>query len=196
MATYLDLTGLQTYHKKIKAYVDGLNTAIEAEVAKKQGKLTAGTGITIDEATGVISFSGDATIFVYVDTLPSVDEAKLDKIYVVASEKTETGNLYTEWYVKVTGSTKAWEKLGEFKEGIDLDDYYTKEETTSLVDNKLADYAKSADVYTKTAAESMVDGKLASYAKSTDVYDKTTANGRFVKVSENITTEQIDNIFA
>lgn len=196
MATYLDLTGLQTYHKKIKAYVDGLNTVIEAEVAKKQGKLTAGTGVTIDEATGVISFSGDATIFVYVDTLPSVDEAKLDKIYVVASEKTETGNLYTEWYVKVTGSTKAWEKLGEFKESIDLDDYYTKEETTSLVDNKLADYAKSADVYTKTAAETMVDGKLASYAKSADVYDKTTADGRFVKVSENITTEQIDNIFA
>lgn len=173
MANYLDLSGLQTYHNKLKTYIGGLHDAIEEEIAKKQDKLTAGNGISIDPQTNVISFSGDATIFLFVDELPALEDALLNKVYVVQSAKTETGNVYTEWYVKVTGEERAWEKLGEFKEDIDLTNYYTKSE-----------------------AEAMVDGKLASYALADNVYDKTTADGRFVKQVDFITTGQIDNIFA
>lgn len=173
MATYLDLSGLQTYHNKLKSYISTLHEAMETEIAAKQNKLTAGNGISIDPTTNVISFSGDATIFVFVDTLPSVDEAKTNKIYVVPSEKTGEGNVYTEWFVKESGDTKIWEKLGEFKEDIDLSDYYKKSEADAMVDNKLANYAKSGDVYTKTQADA-----------------------HFVNVDTYITTTQIDNIFA
>lgn len=173
MATYLDLSGLQTYHNKLKSYISTLHEAMETEIENKQNKLTAGNGISIDEKTNTISFNGDTTVFVFVETLPSVDTAKTDKIYVVPSAKTSEGNSYTEWFVKVSGNTKIWEKLGEFKEDIDLKDYYTK-----------------------TEAESMVDTKLANYAKSADVYTKTQANATFVAADTYITTAQIDNIFA
>lgn len=173
MANYLDLSGLQTYHNKLKTYIGGLHDAIEVEIGKKQDKLTAGNGISIDPQTNVISFNGDTSVFVFVEQLPEVTEAQLNKIYVVPGQKTEIGNVYVEWYVKVTGEERAWEKLGEFKEDIDLTNYYTKSE-----------------------AEAMVDGKLASYALAENVYDKTTADGRFVKQADFITTAQIDNIFA
>lgn len=176
MATYLDLTGLKTYHQKLGAMwqqiINEMKIYIDTADATKQNKLTAGNGVTIDPTTNVISFSGDATIFVFVETLPNVDEAKADKIYVVPSAKTGEGNLYTEWYVKESGDTKIWEKLGEFKEDIDLADYYKKSEADAMVETKLADYAKSADVYTKTETDST-----------------------FVKVDSAITTEQIDTIF-
>lgn len=177
MATYLDLTGLQTYHNKLKQGLAleflSMKEYIDNADVKKQDKLTAGNGITIDSTTNVISFSGDATVFIFVETLPSVDEAKENKIYVVPSAKTGESNLYTEWYVKVSGDTKIWEKMGEFKEDIDLANYYTKTETDAAIDNKLTDYAKSADVYTKTQSDA-----------------------RFVNVDTYITTTQIDNIFA
>lgn len=177
MATYLDLSGLQTYHNKLKAGLTedfvSMKNYIDNADNLKQDKLTAGNGITIDPTTNVISFSGDATVFVFVDTLPSVDEAKENKIYVVPSAKTGEGNLYTEWYVKVSGDTKIWEKMGEFKEDIDLSNYYTKTETDAAIESKLGDYAKSADVYTKTQSDA-----------------------RFVNVDTYITTTQIDNIFA
>ena len=172
MATYLDLSGLQTYHNKLKTYIGTIQSDLETKITKKQDKLTAGTGIAISDEN-VISFTGDTTIFVYVDSLPDVSAAELNKIYVVASEKTETGNLYTEWYVKVTGTARAWEKVGEFKESIDLDNYYTKAETATYVSGQLADYVKSADVYTKAQADST-----------------------FVASANFITTAQIDNIFA
>lgn len=173
MATYLDLSGLQTYHNKMKTYIGTLHEAMETEIAAKQNKLTAGNGISIDSTTNVISFNGDTTIFIFAETLPDVSTAELNKIYVVPSEKTTTGNLYTEYFVKVDGETRTWEKVGEFKEYIDLSDYYKKAEAESMVDTKLANYAKSADVYTKTAADA-----------------------RFVNVDTYITTTQIDNIFA
>lgn len=180
MANYLDLTGLQSYHNKLKTYINTLHDAINTEIAKKQNKLTAGAGITINPETNVISFNGDSSIFIVAEELPSLETAKLDKIYVVLTPdniaEDDEQNHYTEWYVKVDSfGTREWEKLGEFH-GIDLSGYYTAEQTEQVI-------------------ASMIEANENGFAYANNVYSKTTADATFVAIANNITETQIENMF-
>ena len=80
------------------------------EAEKRQAKLTAGYGITIDPSNR-ISVSLDLSVFKVVTVLPeypaSGDE---NKIHLIPASKSAEQNIYTE-YVYVNG---VWEKLGEY----------------------------------------------------------------------------------
>jgi hypothetical protein len=65
-----------------------------------------------------------------VNELPSVGNE--DTLYFVPKENPETSDLYDE-YMYINNQ---WELLGEKQIDIDLDDYYTKQETNNLLDNK------------------------------------------------------------
>lgn len=85
-----------------------------------------------------------------VSQLPTVGEA--GTLYFVPKQDVETTNLYDE-YVYINN---AWELLGEKQIVIDLSDYYTKQETNNLLNNKadtedipdLTDYIKNTDYAT------------------------------------------------
>ena len=64
-----------------------------------------------------------------VEALPTADISDTT-VYLVKTSETETGNLYTE-YIHVNDT---WEKLGT--QTVDLNDYYQKEETDSLLAKK------------------------------------------------------------
>lgn len=85
---------------------------------------------------------------IIVNELPATGED--DTIYLVPLENpSETGNNYAE-YVYING---AWELLGKIGVHVDLSDYYTKQETNTLLDSKadvedipdLTDYVKNTD---------------------------------------------------
>jgi hypothetical protein len=65
-----------------------------------------------------------------VNELPLVGSG--DTLYFVPKQDPETSDLYDEY----TWLNNKWERLGEKQIDIDLDDYYTKQETNDLLDNK------------------------------------------------------------
>lgn len=191
MEYYLDLNGLKTYDNNIKAYVNDINTSTEkdisdlsAKVDTKQNKLSAGTGISIDTDTNTISFVGDTTIFIFTSTLPDVNNAQTDKMYIVPSTETGDDNLYTEWYVTTNDDgSKQWEKMGEFKADTDLSDYYTKEQSNEYLATQLTAYMKASDAYDKTQADS-------TFVKTTaldDYYNKTEIDSKIGDINNALT---------
>lgn len=144
MANYLDSAGLVALWAKIKQRIsDGVGDIDLSPYLKTENlatingeKLSEGGNITID-----------LTLFKVVDSLPTtgIDE---NKIYLVKSAETETGNIYTEYVY----ANKAWEKLGEYKSEVDL-----------------TPYAKTADVNTSLATKvDKVTGKGLSTNDFTD----------------------------
>ena len=111
--------------------------SILSQVAGKQDKLTAGTGISISSNT--ISVTLDTTLFVIVSALPTAN-VNPNKIYLVpytappGGGTVSTDNVYVE-YIYADGK---WEKIGEMQASVDLSGYATKAELsnlTSQVDN-------------------------------------------------------------
>lgn len=144
MANYLDSAGLVALWAKIKQRIsDGVGDIDLSPYLKTENlatingeKLSEGGNITID-----------LTLFKVVDSLPTtgIDE---NKIYLVKSAETETGNIYTEYVY----ANKTWEKLGEYKSEVDL-----------------TPYAKTADVNTSLATKvDKVTGKGLSTNDFTD----------------------------
>lgn len=86
----------------------------------------------------------------WVDTLP-VDDISTSTIYMVKSETSTTEkNLYNEYVYK---EDSGWEILGQVDAAsVKLDDYYTKEEIDSLLEN----VAGSVESYTAEEITSMI----------------------------------------
>ena len=123
-----------------------------------------------------------------VNELPTVGET--GTLYFVPKEDTETSDLYYE-YVWLNNK---WELLGEKQIVIDLSDYYTKQETNNLLDDKadtedipdLTDYVKNTDYASadkggvvKTSANygtemlsGTLRGNIKTYAQYLNFYDK------------------------
>lgn len=89
-----------------------------------------------------------------VNELPLTGETGV--LYFVPKQEAETKDLYDEY----TWLNGAWELLGEKQIDIDLTDYYTKQETNTLLDEKasvsdipdLTDYVKNTDYATSSKA--------------------------------------------
>ena len=145
---------------------------------------------------------------IIVNQLPVTGED--DTIYLVPLENpTETGNNYAE-YVYING---AWELLGKIGVHVDLSDYYTKQETNTLLDGKadvedipdLTDYVKNTDyassskggVIKTSISQStyMQDGVLKVQSLRLDEYN---SRGDFSFISkgtlENVLNARIGNI--
>jgi len=159
MGKFLNASGVTRLWNKVTSYVTSVKTAIEASlssqkstletaIAKKQDKLTAGTGISIG-SDGTIGVTLDVTLYKVVETLPTADIDE-NKIYLVKGGTSGTDNIYIEYmYVN-----SAWEKVGEYKSDVDLTPYAK----TADVTTKLATKADKSDTYTK----SEVDAKVAA----------------------------------
>lgn len=72
-------------------------------------------------------------LYSIVTSLPTSDIDK-NKIYIVASEEGVENNIYTE-YIYTENNT--WEKLGEFKADIDLDQYVKKTDESNVKSENL-----------------------------------------------------------
>lgn len=94
--------------------------------AAKQDAFVVGGGLALEN--GVLSTTIDTTLFRIVDELPATD-IEDNKIYLVSTHNSTTGNIYTEHIHTNDG----WEKLGEFKATTDLSGYYTKDEVDNIV---------------------------------------------------------------
>ena len=102
---------------------------VNAELEKKQDKLTAGTNIRIED-DGTISCTVDTTLYKVVETLPDTpDAADADKIFLVPSDETAAKNVYKEYIWK----GDAWEQLGEYQSTVDLTPYFKTANITQTV---------------------------------------------------------------
>lgn len=91
---------------------------MDSKLLEKQPKFTVGKGLQL--VNGTLNVTLDTTISKIVESLPAApatgDE---NKIHLVISSTSESGNTYTE-YIWVGGK---WEKIGEFKPDVDLTPY-------------------------------------------------------------------------
>ena len=117
---------------------------LQEELKKKQDKLTAGAGINISE-DNIISCTLDTEIFIFVDELPPLKEAKFNKIYILRKTENNGENQKYIEYILITiydeagFESRAWEKLGEYDLGIELEPYLKKEDAEKL-------YVKKTDI--------------------------------------------------
>lgn len=142
---------------KIATHTNEINTALATKADKsttynktevdskvstinqtKQDKLTAGSGIKIENNT--ISSTLDVQLYKIVDSLPTQD-VEPGKIYLVLSETTTESNKYTE-YVYVNGE---WEIIGSYTANVDLSGYLTKTDAASTYQPK-GNYALKTEI--------------------------------------------------
>lgn len=142
---------------KIATHTNEINTALATKADKsttynktevdskvstinqtKQDKLTAGSGIKIENNT--ISSTLDVQLYKIVDSLPTQD-VEPGKIYLVLSETITESNKYTE-YVYVNGE---WEIIGSYTANVDLSGYLTKTDAASTYQPK-GNYALKTDI--------------------------------------------------
>ena len=110
-------------------------TNINTTLQKKQDKLTAGDGITIDP-DGTISVTNTSTLgFQYkiVKMLPSPPGKDYENIiYLVPNTQGINGNIFTEYICINRDSTYIWEQIGSLTTDVNLDNYVTKTEFNAL----------------------------------------------------------------
>ena len=140
------------------------NIATLEDVAKKQDKLIAGEGITIEGNT--ISCMHDKTLYKVVTELPEVGDEH--KIYLIVSTEQEENNIYNEWaYIDGT-----WEMLGTYKATIDLTPYAKKSDIPTKVSELINDsnFATKSDI---PATETYVLNFTIKDGINTGAYDAT-----------------------
>ena len=110
-------------------------TNINTILQKKQDKLTAGDGITID-SDGTISVTNTSTLgFQYkiVTVLPSPPRKDYENIiYLVPNTQGINGNIFTEYICINKDSNYIWEQIGSLTTDVSLDNYVTKTEFSDL----------------------------------------------------------------
>ena len=110
-------------------------TNINTTLQKKQDKLTAGDGITIDP-NGTISVTNTSTLgFQYkiVKMLPSPPGKDYENIiYLVPNTQGVNGNIFIEYICINKDSNYIWEQIGSLTTDVNLDNYVTRTEFTNL----------------------------------------------------------------
>ena len=105
----------------------------------KQDKLIAGDNISIDNNT--ISCTIDNNIFIIAEDGILPLKGDPNKIYLVYNQNESQDNRITEYYYT---EMFGWEKIGEYKENIDLSQYVTKtqwsDEIPACVESKFNSY--------------------------------------------------------
>lgn len=139
---------------------------INAALAQKQDKLTAGTGITITP-DGIISATVSAELYKIVTSLPTASKSCENTIYLVPSSSASSGNIFAEYICvyETSQSRYIWEKIGTMSTDIDLSNYVTKDEF-DIVKGQLANTITAQNVTTSGGSQVVV-----SYNIPSDLYD-------------------------
>lgn len=110
-------------------------TNINTTLQKKQDKLKAGYGITIDP-DGTIGVTNTSTLgFQYkiVNKLPSPPNKDYENIiYLVPNTQGANDNIFTEYICINKDSNYIWEQIGSLTTDVNLNNYVTKTEFTKL----------------------------------------------------------------
>lgn len=170
----------------ISSISDQLTQAIidlNALINKKQDKLTAGNGITIEEdgdGNLVISTNLSFEIYKVVDKLPTASASCVNTIYLVpttgVSSDAENDTLEEYMCIQKDGNY-VWERLGRIQAGVDLTEYIERIETLE----KDVQTLKEVVVETITAQDVTIsDGKtpvIVTYEIPEDLYDSVVNTG-------------------
>lgn len=117
---------LSDYYTKDE--IDETVSDLEGSIDEKQPKFNVGTGLELED--GTLSVTLDTTIFKVVESLPAQPATgDANKLHLVLSTSSETGNLYEE-YLYVNNK---WELLGKFKAEVDLTPYLKIEDIAEEV---------------------------------------------------------------
>ena len=159
----LRVVGVNTLNiETINTTLTNINTTLQ----KKQDKLTAGDGITIDP-DGTISVTNTSTLgFQYkiVKRLPSPPGKDYENIiYLVPNTQGVNGNIFTEYICINKDSNYIWEQIGSLTTDVNLDNYVTKTEFTNLSSIVLT----AQDVTTSSGTPVTVEIDIPNY-----LYDK------------------------
>ena len=161
--------------------------AINANLEKKQDKLTAGQGIKID-TDGTISCTVSLELYKVVAELPDADITCLNKIYLKKSSDVSQ-NLYKEYVCvedKATGAY-SWEEIGNVKTDIDLSGYVKVDDFNSeitRINTQLDKSITAVDVTTSSGTGSKV--VIVSYDIPETLYDSAVSTD----LTDNITQQQ------
>ena len=159
----LTVVGANTLNiETINTTLTNINTTLQ----KKQDKLTAGDGITIDP-DGTISVTNTSTLgFQYkiVKMLPSPPKKDYENIiYLVPNTTGVNGNIFIEYICINKDSNYIWEQIGSLTTDVNLDNYVTKTEFTNLSSIVLT----AQDVTTSSGDPVTVEIDISNY-----LYDK------------------------
>lgn len=163
---------------------------LEQALATKQGVLTAGYGIKIQNDT--ISSTLDTEVYVIVSTLPPVASASPNKIYIVETNNGDGTYRYTQYrlrdgqfvsfdqllpeinlkdYIKTIDADNRYQKRGNYITSQDLSVYAT---ITALqdIDNKFNDYItlQYANATYQPKGDYATVSMLEDYVKRIEVY--------------------------
>lgn len=166
---------------------DSLNQAvsqINAELASKQDKLTAGYGITIEpDASGnlVISTNVSFEIYKIAESLPLPSASQTNIIYLVPTTGDAGANDILEEYLCIQKNGEyVWERLGRIQPetGIDLSNYVTRDEFDTEINNIKSILVDSITAVDVTVSESAGgQAVIVSYTIPEDLYDSLIATG-------------------
>lgn len=162
----------------LKSLVETINS----ELLNKQDKLTAGSGIKIEN--GIISAELNTTLYKIVTELPlNPSSEHLNQIYLLAAESGVGGNHFKEFICVQHNGYYVWEEIGTVQTEVDLSGYITKDEFNTqmgLINSEIAniknnianlDTIQSIDVTTSTGATVIVN-----YDIPINLYDDAVSN--------------------
>lgn len=160
--------------------ISTLNQAVQTinqNLANKQDKLTAGTGISIVD--GIISVTQSTNLALYrvVNQLPyPPTENNLNYIYLYPAQSGASGNIYKEAICYEKNGEYYWEEIGSVQSEVNLDGYVTKieystkiteiETSISNINTALLNTISAQDVKTSTGDTVVVD-----YNIPNNIYD-------------------------
>lgn len=179
-------TNLQRFGTNVKSAISEVKTVADNALTIANSKLSSvksinGTSIIGTGNLTLADIGIDGDICIIVSELPDVSSAKSNKLYLVpVSSSNDNTNTYAE-YVAITKSGSAtWEKLGEWKADITIDNAISST-STNPVQNKAISAALSGKV-------DVVSGK----GLSTNDYTSDDKTKLDTIVSKDITLSQID----
>lgn len=166
MSDLLKTISLDGFSKNVLQYEAGDNITIATDATDSNKRIISAIATdlsdyyTKDEVDDLVDAIDQFNVSV-VDALPATGEEKV--IYLVPKDPAQTSNARDE-YMWVNG---AWEKIGDTE--VDLTDYYTKEQTDALLDEKQGTLTPGANIQ-------IVDGTI-SATDTTYENATTTTNG-------------------
>lgn len=173
MKTYLDYDGLAYFTSKIKEYIsnDGKITSIGLKteesgdyvavtIVDKQAKIDLSSYAKKSDVSSALKYKGNVATYSNLPTSPSIGD-----LYTVEDE-----NVNYAW------DGEKWNKMGS---GIDISNYYTKEEIAGLLEGK-------ADISSIPTVGMIEDGNT-GYITGGQIYASVP--------TVNITSDTIDGLF-
>lgn len=154
MTKFLDLIGVQTLWNKVKKLIK-VDILDKLGVANGIATLDSNNKLSINQLPVLKTINGnsvvgsgnielDLSLYKIVESLPVLDIDE-NKIYLVLSNGGgKTGDIYTEYIY----ANNKWEKLGEYKAEINIEEYLKKIDLNSAIED--LGYVKFTDTSSST----------------------------------------------